>query len=231
MTMKLEKVVPYGRSFAEYMAMFNLTEKDLMREILGVGDGPASFNTEATKSGYKITSIDPIYQFNQAEILDRFNAVVDDITNQIKATPNDWVWSFHQSPDDLRNNRTKAIELFSQDYELGKQQGRYLIEQLPKLRFKDSQFDLALCSHFLFLYSDHYDLDFHYDSIKEMLRVSREVRIFPLLTLMLQESSYLNSIVDRLQTKGYLVSIEKVAYELQKGGDRMLRIRRSSEHD
>ncbi len=231
MAVKLDKVVPFGRTFAEYVAMFNLTQTDLTGKILGVGDGPASFNAEGTGLGYKITSIDPIYQFNKSEIIQQFNTVVDDIINQIKATPNDWVWSFHQSPDDLRNNRIKAIELFSQDYELGKQQGRYLTEQLPKLRFKDCQFDLALCSHFLFLYSDHYDLDFHYESIKEMLRVSREVRIFPLLTLMLQESPYLNFIVDRLQTEGYRISIVKVVYELQKGGDRMLRIRRSSEHD
>jgi SAM-dependent methyltransferase len=226
MAMKLEKVVPFGRTFAEYVAMFNLKQTDLTGKILGVGDGPASFNAEGTELGYKITSIDPIYQFSKEEITRRFNAVVDDIINQIKATPDDWVWSYHQSPEDLRNNRIKTIELFSQDYELGKQQGRYLTERLPKLRFKDCQFDLALCSHFLFLYSDHYDLEFHYRSIQEMLRVSREVRIFPLLTLMLQKSPYLDRIIARLQTEGYIVSIEKIAYELQKGGDRMLRIKR-----
>jgi hypothetical protein len=220
----LDKVVPFGRTFAEYLAMFDLGKKDLADNILGVGDGPASFNAEGTKLGYKITSIDPIYQFNKEEILSRFNAVVDNIIQQIQATPDDWVWSYHKSPEDLRDRRTMAIDLFCQDYNLGKQQGRYTIGQLPKLELQNSQFDLALCSHFLFLYSEQYDLDFHYNSIKEMLRVSREVRIFPLLTLMLKESPHLNSIVDRLQNEGFKVSLEKVNYELQKGGDRMLRI-------
>lgn len=62
--MRLEKVVPFGRSFDEYIKMFNLSESNLKRRILGVGDGPASFNAEATKLGVNVTSIDPIYQFS-----------------------------------------------------------------------------------------------------------------------------------------------------------------------
>jgi hypothetical protein len=224
MAMKLEKVVPFGRSFAEYAAMFDLQKADLKKPILGVGDGPASFNAEGTKLGYKITSIDPIYQFSQQEIYRRFNEVVDNIIAQIKATPNDWVWSYHQSPEDLRKNRIQAIEVFCQDFDSGKLTGKYAVGQLPQLEFLDKQFDLALCSHFLFLYSVHYDLDFHYRSIKEMLRIAGEVRIFPLLTLMLEKSPYLEPIIDRLQQEGYTVSIEKVTYEFQKGGNQMLRI-------
>lgn len=48
---RLDKVVPWGRSFEEYVAMFNLTKEDLGRRILGCGDGPAGFNAELTKRG------------------------------------------------------------------------------------------------------------------------------------------------------------------------------------
>ncbi len=72
MAMQLEKVVPLGRSLDEYIKMFALSEADFNQRILGVGDGPASFNAEATKLGFNITSIDPIYQFSGAEILARF---------------------------------------------------------------------------------------------------------------------------------------------------------------
>lgn len=58
-----------------------------------------------------------------------------------------------------------------------------------------------------------------------MLRVSQEVRIFPLLTLESQTSPYLNLIVSEYQAKGYFVSVESVPYELQKGGDQMLVIK------
>lgn len=82
MVMKLEKVVPFGRSLDEYKMMFGLSSKDLQQHILGVADGPASFNAEGTARGYKITSIDPIYQFSGEEIKQRFDAVVDNIINQ-----------------------------------------------------------------------------------------------------------------------------------------------------
>jgi hypothetical protein len=225
MAMKLEKVVPFGRSLDEYVQMFNLTKSDLHKRILGVGDGPASFNAEATKIGVQVTSIDPIYQFSGDEILKRFNEIVDNIIDQVKASPDDWIWSYHTSPENLRWNRVQAINKFISDYEQGKQEKRYQVGELPKLNFQDKEYDLALCSHFLFLYSDHHDYQFHFDAIKEMLRVSQEVRIFPLLTLMLQRSPYLDRITQELQELGYTVSIVKVEYELQKGGNEMLWIR------
>lgn len=225
MAMKLEKVVPFGRSLDEYVQMFHLTKSDLHKRILGVGDGPASFNAEATKMGVQVTSIDPIYQFSGDEILKKFNEIVDNIIDQVKASPDDWIWSYHKSPENLRWNRVQAINKFISDYEQGKQEKRYQIGELPKLNFQDQEYDLALCSHFLFLYSDHHDYQFHFDAIKEMLRVSQEVRIFPLLTLMLQRSPYLDRITQELQELGYTVSIVKVKYELQKGGNEMLWIR------
>ncbi|PMB41262.1 SAM-dependent methyltransferase [Fischerella thermalis CCMEE 5205] len=225
MVMKLEKVVPFGRSLDEYVQMFHLTKSDLRKRILGVGDGPASFNAEATKIGVQVTSIDPIYQFSGDEILKRFNEIVDNIIDQVKASPDDWIWSYHKSPENLRWNRVQAINKFISDYEQGKQEKRYQIGELPKLNFQDQEYDLALCSHFLFLYSDHHDYQFHFDAIKEMLRVSQEVRIFPLLTLMLQRSPYLDRITQELQELGYTVSIVRVKYELQKGGNEMLWIR------
>jgi len=202
MAMKLEKVVPFGRSLDEYIKMFNLTEADLQKQILGVGDGPASFNAEATKKGYQVTSIDPVYQFSGAEIKQRFDEVVDNIIEQVKTSPNDWVWSYHKSPEILRNNRVKSINEFISDYDQGKHQGRYQIKELPKLNFIDKEYDIALCSHLLFLYSEHCDYQFHYESIKEMLRVSNEVRIFPLLTLMLQRSPHLDSIIQEFRELG-----------------------------
>jgi hypothetical protein len=229
MVVKLDKVVPFGRSLDEYTKIFSLSKTDLNRKILGVGDGPASFNVEATKIGTRITSIDPIYKFSASEIRQKFDEAAENIIGQIEATPNSWVWSYHKSPQDLKNNRIKAINKFIRDYDLGKQEGRYRIEELPKLSFQDREFDLALCSHFLFLYSDHYDYQFHCDAIAQMLRVSQEVRIFPLLTLMLQPSPYLDRIVKEFSDRGYKVSISQVEYELQKGGNKMLTILNSVE--
>jgi len=225
MVMKLDKVVPFGRSLDEYIKMFDLSPNDLQKCILGVGDGPASFNAEGSAKGYKITSIDPIYQFDGAEIEQRFDAVVDNIINQIIATPDNWVWSYHKNPQDLKARRIKALSTFLADYSKGKQEGRYQTQELPHLDVAEQTYDLALCSHFLFLYSEQLDRDFHLAAIQEMLRVSKEVRIFPLLTLMQEVSPYLDLIMKQLSNLGYLVAIAQVPYELQPGANKMLVIK------
>ena len=61
----------------------------------------------------------------------------------------------------------------------GKAEGRYVTASLPSLPFENGQFDLALCSHLLFLYSAQLSLDFHRASIEELLRVASEVRAVP----------------------------------------------------
>lgn len=58
--MRLSEVVPWGRSLIEYKKMFSLSDSDLGKKILGCGDGPACFNSELSKVGGKIISI----QFN-----------------------------------------------------------------------------------------------------------------------------------------------------------------------
>ncbi|WP_088890880.1 SAM-dependent methyltransferase [Leptolyngbya ohadii] len=226
MAMQLDQVVPFGRSLDEYVQMFDLSDRDLQKSILGVGDGPASFNAEGTAKGYRIHSIDPVYIFYAEQIQQRVLAVADGIINQIKATPNDWVWTYHRSPEALKQHRLQVAETFCADFEQGKREGRYTIEELPHLNATDGQYDLGLCSHLLFLYSDQLDTDFHVQSIAEMLRVCREVRIFPLLTLMLQLSPHLQPVLETFRDRGFNCKIQTVNYELQKGGNQMLRIGR-----
>ncbi len=216
MSIKVESVVPFGRSLDEYQKVFNLSEGDLTKRILGVGDGPASFNAEMMQRGYSITSLDPLYKFSAEEIERQFYGVVDGIIQQVKSMPDNWVWTYHKSPDDLRENREKSLKRFVGDYELGKRQGRYRIGELPHLRgIEDKSYDLALCSHFLFLYSDHFDCEFHQAAIQEMLRVATEIRVFPLLTLGRKKSVYVEPVIQMLQSNDFDVTIQKVAYELQ----------------
>ena len=223
MSIKVESVVPFGRSLNEYQKIFDLSEDDLSKNILGVGDGPASFNAEMLKRGHAVTSLDPLYELSGKEIQDRFYRMVDGVIQQVKSTSENWVWTYHKSPDDLRMNREEALRIFVNDFDLGRQQGRYRIGELPKLHgIQDRSYDLALCSHFLFLYSDHVDGNFHQMAIQEMLRVASEIRVFPLLTLAKEKSIYVEPIIQLLQSSGFKVGIRKVAYELQRGGNEML---------
>ncbi|MEM0982249.1 MAG: SAM-dependent methyltransferase [Cyanobacteria bacterium P01_H01_bin.58] len=229
MAMQLEEVVPFGRTLDEYIQMFNLTEGDRHKSILSVADGPASFNAEGTRLGYRIKSVDPLYVFSAHQIQQRFDAVVDKIMGQIKQTPDDWVWTYHHSLNQLRNNREKAIQLFCEDYSLGQQEDRYEVGELPALKYADDEYELCLSSHFLFLYSEHLDESFHLSSMIEMLRVCKEVRVFPLLTLMLKPSPHLQPIIEQLEARGFICTIQTVPYELQRGGNQMLKITQATD--
>jgi hypothetical protein len=224
--MKLEEVVPWGRSLAEYQSMFNLSETDLNAKILGCGDGPASFNAEMTGLGHSVVSIDPIYQFSAEQIEQRVRATYEPVISQVKENPDRYIWQDFRDADELGKARLVAMEKFLSDYESGKIAERYLDRSLPTLEFADDQFDLCLCSHLLFLYSEQLSLDFHLAAIHELLRIAPEVRIFPLLKLDCEPSPYIQVVMKELANKGYNAQVKSVAYEFQKGGNQMLSISR-----
>ena len=99
---------------------------------------------------------------------------------------------------------------------------------LPSLPFDDKEFTLAICSHFLFLYSEQLSEEFHIQSIQELCRVSNEVRIFPLLELGAIKSRHLEPVIVRIQEQGYNSEITPAPYEFQKGGNEMLTVNLSN---
>jgi hypothetical protein len=224
MAFKLDNVVPWGRSFDEYVRMFGLTKDELTLSILSCGDGPASFNSEMTKRGNKVISCDPIYQFTAQELQTRIKETYNKVMTETHNNRSNFVWDIIKSPEELGRVRMEAMQEFLADYEKGKQEGRYLAESLPSLPFEDKAFDLALCSHFLFLYTEQLSLEFHRASIAEMCRVASEVRIFPLIDLDLNKSSYVHAICFELRKAGFTIEIQKVPYEFQRGGNEMMRI-------
>lgn len=220
----LEKVVPWGRSFDEYVAMFSLSEQDLGKSIMGCGDGPASFNAIHSRNGGKVISVDPLYQFSADEISDRIKATYHTVMEQTRLNSHEFVWNHIPSVDALGRLRMDAMNEFLSDYSYGVTEKRYIEASLPDLPFKDMEFDIALCSHFLFLYSQQYSAEFHMQSIKELCRVAREVRIFPLLELGSSKSRHLDNVIAQLRDGGFIASIDSVPYEFQKGGNQMLKI-------
>ena len=220
----LEQVVPWGRSFDEYCRMFALTETDLRLSILGCGDGPASFNAEATRRGVSVISCDPIYRWDAQRLRERIDATYQQIIDQTRQNAHEFVWDSIRSVEELGAVRMAAMRAFLDDYGSGRTRGRYIAAELPTLPFADDSFDLAVSSHFLFLYSGHLSEAFHRLSILDMCRVAREVRVFPLLALGGERSPYVDAVADGLRRSGHDVSIQDVPYEFQKGGNEMMRV-------
>ena len=220
----IDQVVPWGRNLAEYQRMFTLTPEDLDRKTLGCGDGPASVNAELSSLSKNYTSLDPIYQFSAQQIQERIEATATIIEDQLTENKADYNWDYYQSPQQLVQVRLKAMNRFLLDFELPKHSKRYIAAALPDLPFDNHSFDLVLCSHLLFTYSDQLDEKFHQQSALEMCRVGTEVRIFPLLESNGKTSRHVDSVVDYLQQHDVKAEVLSVDYEFQKGGNQMLKL-------
>jgi hypothetical protein len=227
-TVKLNEVIPWGRSFEEYRRMFALSEEDLGGRILGCGDGPASFNAEATAKGLTIISCDPLYACSTAQIEQRVTDCYDNLIAQVRLNQDAFVWEYFHNPDHLGQCRLAAMRRFASDFEKGKDEGRYITAALPHLPFQDGQFDLALVSHLLFLYSEQLGFEFHGWAVNELLRVAKEARIFPLLTLERTQSPHVEPIYTHCVGSGWRTEIHVVPYEFQRGGNEMLWIQRDA---
>lgn len=223
MSFTLKSVVPWGRTLTEYQKMFGLTPADLNLNFLSVGDGPASFNAELTHMQGSVTSIDPVYQFSRVEIEQRIIETKTEVIEQMTTNYDKFVWNEIKTIDDLISIRMNAMKNFLADFEKGKQEGRYVTHIMPdKTPYRDQQFDIGVSSHFLLLYAN-LGVDFHIATIQEMLRVCKQVRIFPVLNLDAQKNNVIDVVLAHFAKRNVL-NLIKVDYEFQKGGNQMVQI-------
>lgn len=219
--MRLSDVYPWGRNLAEYSAIFNLVDEDLHRSLASFADGTSSVNSELKEMGHRMVSIDPLYGFNVREINQRLGEVV----RQSEIYQQELPPEEQRQAEDIVRLRAEATKIFLDDFELGKEQSRYLAAALPgPFSFGENTFGIGLCAHFLLLY-DYYGLSFHISAITEMLRICEEIRIYPTVNLDGQKSLVLDDIIGYF-SEGYQVRLEAVDYGFQDLGKEMLRISR-----
>lgn len=221
MAFKLSGVVPWGRNFEEYRLMFGLSESDLGGKTAGFGDGPACFNRELTEHGGCVTSFDIIYQFSKEDIEKRIEEVRAEVMEQMRQNSENYVWKSIKSLEELENTRMSAMRKFLEDYDQGKSEGRYVFHELPnRLPFEEDHFDLGLSSHFLLMYTA-LGYDFHIAAMTEMLRVCKEIRIFPIVDLDAEKTELTSKIIAHFR-ESFGIEIVKSEYLFQKGDNKML---------
>jgi SAM-dependent methyltransferase len=224
---RLENVVPWGRSFDEYVTMFDLAPSDLEGWILDCGSGPAGFTAEMARRRHRIVACDPLYQFSADQIRRRVDDVFPVMLRNMEETRDLYVWAHLGSPAQAGATRIAAMRAFLADFRAGREGNRYVAGSLPALPFKTEAFDLARCSHFLFPYSEHLSAEFHLVAILELLRVARRVRVFPVLDLDAETSPHLSPTIAALRRRGFTAQLQTVPYEFQKGGNQLLTIERA----
>ena len=138
---------------------------------------------EAHRLGYDVISYDPIYQFDTEALERRINEVRGIVMQQMKENTAHYIWTGIRDIKELEEIRMSAMKLFLEDYDIGKSEGRYVYHELPdQLQVKDDFYDIGLSSHFLLMYTA-LGYDFHIQAMTEMLRVCKEIRVFPVVDL------------------------------------------------
>jgi len=220
----LSRIVFIGRTFEEYMAMFNLTNEDLIGStILDCPAGACSFTAAANRLGANVTAADIAYYHDFEDLRHKGEEDLEHAMTNMERAKNNYVWDYFKSVDELKMHRKQALTDCTDDMKL--HPNRYVPATLPALPFEDKQFELTLSAHFLFMYADRLDFKFHVQTIQELIRVTgQEIRIYPLINLSSEKYAHLDKLLQFLHDQGCSTEEVPVGYEFQKGANRMLKI-------
>lgn len=219
----LPGIVPWGRSAAEYEAFFGLSDVSADARVLDCAAGPASFAAEWSRRGRFVIAIDPMYDRPAIELLSAFPETAGKMLAGMRTAHARFNWEYYKTPEQVIDRRRQALLAFAEDRQRAGSAGRYVAGALPHLPLPSDSFDVVLCAHFLFLYSAELDMEMHLASLREMLRVGREVRVFPLLDMDGERSRHVDRAVEELRQEAE-VELVRVPFEFRRGDFRMLRM-------
>jgi len=219
-----EDILVSSRSFAEYIAFFDLDTEDLPARILDCSAGASSFVAEAHARGIDAIAADPVYGLEPEALTSRANSGAPAGNVMIGANSDRFVFDWYQNPQRRADMRRAALSTFQEHHRANPE--RYISAALPELPFASRTFDLALCSHLLFTWATHLDEQWHLGALVELCRVADEARVFPLV---LQGSGeqvrFLPNLRSRLHNDfGITTEIVPVPYEFQVGAHHMMRL-------
>ena len=216
----MRKLVLWGHQPADYEEMFDISSEDLHKNILEFGCGPSAINSNLPN----VISVDPLFTLDKDTLSSKISLLFAQMLEEVQQNQGRYDFSSYGGLERLVWERKKGIESFFNDYKLGLEEGRYLPAVDCSLPFKDFQFEYALSSHYLFAGLDNQTVEFLVQLIKELARVAKEVRIFPLIDRYGDISEFLGPVLLELQNDNYGAELKEVKYRLQPSGNAMLRV-------
>jgi hypothetical protein len=221
--LQLSRVVFYGRALAEYERFFDLNLGQLKgRTVLDCPSGASSFCAEAARQGIRVVAVDPFFSTPADQLRAIGEADIDHVMAEVARTPNHYAAGQASHPE-LRSARRRSLHLLCDDFASPAASGRYVSALLPHLPFADGQFDLVLSGHFLFIYDDRFDYDFHLAAIRELARVSSgEVRVFPPRGMNRAPYPHLDRLRRELARHGIDSDVRRVDFEAVTGWNELL---------
>ena len=223
----LERIVFIGRTFEEYLDMFLLSKEELQgKKILDCPADACLFTAIGNKSGFDVTACDIAYYHSGEDLKNKGLLDIEHTMEYMQSAKKNYKWDYFGDVSGLKKHRQNALQDCAKDMKENKE--RYIPVTLPSLPFDNDEFDILLSAHFLFMYADRLDYQFHVSTLNELLRVTKEeIRIFPLVDLEGKRYEHLDKLIHNLAVNGYRIEEVKVPYEFQANANSMLKIRKS----
>ena len=209
------------RPLFDYRREFALTDDDLTGgRILDCPGGASPFGAQVRARGGEVISVDPAYARDAEDIRGM-------VEQNLAATP-DWIrtkgdaidWSDLGSENALVRAFEPAADLFFTDFAAHPE--HYLAASLPDLPLPDRHARLALSSFLLFAYPDVFDLDAHVASLRELVRVADEARVFPLVDADASPYPHLDELRRILADEGIRTELRSTTATYSIGADHAL---------
>ncbi|MCM3635107.1 methyltransferase domain-containing protein [Paenibacillus camelliae] len=216
------------RSFKEYCRMF-LLEDELPRhgKVLDVASGASSFTAELCERGYEAYACDPLYKLTPNAMQKHGLAEHELASAKLSAKQHAFVWKDYASLQEHDELRQASLQQFIAHYRNNSAHSRYVVGALPKLPFPDHTFELVCCNHFLFLYQEQFDENFHLEALLEMLRVTKQggrIVVYPLVGFRNEIYPKLPLLIERLQEQHAEVRLRSTTFRFLPAADRFLEI-------
>ncbi|CAM4059553.1 class I SAM-dependent methyltransferase [Paenibacillus alkaliterrae] len=216
------------RGYEEYVRMFDLKEADLSAgQVLDVAAGGSSFTADANERGYSAVAVDPRYGAGVQQWVMEAEQEIETSTAKLAKLADAFDWSYYGTLEQHREGRKASHARFTADVLSNDHKQNYVGGQLPDLPFSDERFSLVLCSHFMFLYANHFGPDFHVKSIFELMRICKpggQIRIYPLISLNWELYPELERLIETINRSGATTELLPSKLPFIPGSDYFLRI-------
>ncbi|MGM0878334.1 MAG: class I SAM-dependent methyltransferase [Bacillota bacterium] len=218
------------RSFKEYEEMFTLDEHLLKKgRVLDVASGASSFVAGLRKRGYDAVAVDPLYSLSLEEMNTLGNKEIEIATQKLDKIKDLLVWESYESLESHNQIRINSFQQFLESYKKDDREEKYISAALPSLPFDDETFSLILCNHFLFLYQEQFDFDFHLQAINELIRITKKggvIRIYPLVGFKNESYPYLDKLIKTLGSKDIEIEITSTNFRFIPSATHFLNIKK-----